>query len=322
MLIYPIFIPFKGCPYHCIYCQQESITHVKEDQIVIPFEQLDLFTSKHHSEDKQIAFFGGTFTAIPISEQLDLLTSINKYIDQNTSIRISTRPDCLSNDILQFLKSHHVKTIELGIQSFDNDVLERSNRLYDASTAIKACRQVKDLGFDLCVQLMPGLPADTKEKFLKSVSLCQMINADYVRIYPTVVLKNTQLADDYLSGKYQLIKEDEMIEMIIEATDILKNTNISLIKIGLHSDLNPQDIISENIPKNIGEIIKGISFLKRIMKTYNHSSHLYISRFDISSVTGNKTYVLNYFKKNNLSLPAHISVDNKLNRSEYYFNEQ
>ncbi len=319
MLIYPIFIPFKGCPYQCIYCQQESITHVKENQIEIPYEELDSFTSKNKNIQKQIAFFGGTFTAIPLDEQRQLLSSVEKYIDQFTSIRISTRPDCITNDILLFLKDHNVKTIELGIQSFDNEVLAHSKRYYDQDTAVNACKQVKEMGFDLCIQLMPGLPNDTRRTFIDSIDLCCQIKPDFVRLYPTVVLKNTRLAEDYLTGKYQLISEEQMLEMLIDAIEELNASNIQIIKIGLHSDLNPDDIVASNIPQNIGEIINGIFLFKKILREYIPNADLYVSKFDISALIGNKRYVIHYFKQKQILFPDNIIVDKSLNKNDYYF---
>ena len=276
MLIYPIFIPFHGCPFRCVYCQQETITHTDYKSNSIDIEKIKLFINKHKDIEKEIAFFGGTFTALKKDKQLEYFTQITPLIDDKTFFRVSTRPDCIDREILAFLQENKVKTIELGIQSFDNHVLEKSQRQYSAEQAFDTCKMVQEHGFDLSIQLMPGLPGDTPDIFIETVNKALSLKPRFMRIYPTIVLKGTALEKWYQQGKYQAWCLNTALHSVIMAAKIINTTNTKIIKIGLHSDLNinKDDIVAGPWHQNFGEITRVLCFY---LKNYQTTLKLCIS---------------------------------------------
>lgn len=324
MLIYPVFIPFQGCPFRCIYCQQETITHQASDSFTIDTEKIKQFIHKNAGIDKEIAFFGGTFTALKSEVQKQLFSQALKLFDDKTSFRISTRPDFINKNILSFLKENHVRTIELGIQSFQENVLKKSYRGYTVNQATEACKLIIENHFKLCIQLMPGLPGDRIETFLKSAEIALSLKPDYLRLYPTIVLKGTELERMYYEGLFEPWNLDEAL---LAVSAVVKKTEVSptkIIKIGLHSDLNitKKEVISGPWHQNFGELIKGIIFLEKCLSHVKQAKILYISPFDASLLLGNQKYVLDFCKnKLSLKLPEKIIVDKTLKKESYYIQE-
>lgn len=321
MLIYPVFIPFAGCPYKCIYCQQESITGVKEKEIKLDLEMINRFIHKHSDSDKEIAFYGGTFTALDNELQNHLLESVYDLLDEHSFIRISTRPDEIDKNKLDLLKEYKVRSIELGIQSFNDQVLMASGRNYTSKTAIDACKLVKDNGFRLSIQLMPGLPEDTPDIFRHSVETSISLQPDYVRLYPTIVIKDTRLHQLWLDQQYRPWNLDDTIELLIECLEKYEEKQIKVIKIGLHTELENEKelIIAGPWHSNIGELIKGIRFFRKILKDYADQETLMLSKFDFSLIVGNNQFVITYFKNQHIRIPENFYVDNQLTRGLYYF---
>ncbi len=317
MLIYPVFIPFAGCPFQCIYCDQKEIT--KSETETFNPELLKQFIKTHVEEEIEVAFYGGTFTALTFEKQKSYFEQIKQTTEKPINFRISTRPDCISSFILEFLKENHVTTIELGVQSFSDTVLQKSDRGYGYKEILESCELIKKQGFRLSIQLMPGLPGDNKETILSSVQECIKIKPDFVRLYPTIVIRNTELERQYHSGKFIPISLTDMLDILVEVTEMIRKNQIEIIKIGLHSDLNVKKNIVVAGPwhPNIGEIIKGIEFYKKIIERDTSFIELRLSKYDISKVIGNRGIVLEYLKKKGIYLPEKIIVDNQLKKSEY-----
>jgi histone acetyltransferase (RNA polymerase elongator complex component) len=232
--ILPFFIPMQGCAYRCVYCDQHSISG-----------QADLPTPRRIEEEAlaykgsapaQLAFYGGSFTALSFDTQEAYLRAARPALHSGRidSIRISTRPDALSAAGLQLLSSYKVSTVELGIQSFDAAVLQAAGRAYSPSAAIEACRQLRAAGFELGLQLMTGLPRDTREKSLRSMAQGCALRADFFRIYPTVVLQNTPLARLYEEGQYQPQSLAEAAALAAAMLAIALRRNRPVIRIGLN----------------------------------------------------------------------------------------
>ena len=190
----PIFVPHYGCPFSCVFCNQNAITgRNSETDLKEAREIIENQLSTLAGGDIEIAFFGGSFTAIPEKIMLGYLNLGKQYIDSGRvrGIRISTRPDFISKRILDTLKAFGVTTIELGAQSFCDDVLKMSGRGHSASDTEKACKLIKDYGcFSLGIQLMTGLVGDTPEKSVFSAERAAQLAPSQVRIYPTLVIKN------------------------------------------------------------------------------------------------------------------------------------
>lgn len=235
--IIPIFVPHYGCPNDCVFCNQNKITGFSTDtteEIVRDRieEYLSYFKDKSNTE---VAFYGGSFTAIEIEIQSKLLNVAKEYKDKGLvkEIRLSTRPDCIDDEILENLKKYKVDTIELGVQSLDEGVLALSNRGHNSKCVYEASKLIKDYGFNLGLQQMLGLPGDNLEKALNTANEFIKLSPDCVRIYPTLVIKDTKLELDYETGEYDALS---LSEGVYQSKEILKNyikNNINVIRVGL-----------------------------------------------------------------------------------------
>lgn len=311
MKILPLFIPHQGCPFQCIYCNQHTIT--KTDNLdLYDFKILiDNFCRKNKETNKEIAFFGGTFTALDQDIQLKYLKLADAHKNELRGVRLSTRPDCISEEILQFLKSNGVSTIELGIQSFDDYVLLASARGYDKNTAINACKMIKDAGFDLIIQLMPGLPGYLRSIFLRTIDQTLNLKPDGVRLYPTLILKNTTLELLFKNNKYQPLDLDTIIDWLKEAYKSLNNANIPIIKTGLHSDIDPKEIIAGPYHPAIGERIKIELLFDDLIANWQKNMTLEIRSSAISLFRGHQQLLINKLKNDLLldRIPVRINKE-------------
>jgi histone acetyltransferase (RNA polymerase elongator complex component) len=240
----PIFIPHLGCPNMCVFCNQRSISGRMSFDISRVERDISESLATTKPEDfVEIAFFGGSFTGIDRTLMCDLLSLAQKYIDEGRvkSIRLSTRPDYINDEILDILSSYSVGTIELGLQSMDDEVLLKSKRGHDAKCAENACKMIKERGFSLIGQMMVGLPESTVEKEIYTAKkICEM-GADGARIYPTVVFYQTELCNMMQSGVYAPISNDEAAERTKEALKVFVEKNVPCIRVGLQSGENLSD---------------------------------------------------------------------------------
>mgnify|MGYP000032326869 FL=1 len=189
-------------------------------------------------EIREVAFFGGSFTGIPSERQKYLLSSVQPWIlsGQIQSIRVSTHALFIDETRLALLSQYNVETVELGIQSTDNEVLKLVGRECPFDVILSAVHKIRKMGFRLGLQLMPGLPGDNEKKFRKSVKDVINLRPDFVRIYPTLVVKNTGLFDMYRQGTYTPWNLERMIEAVKEAVVQFKKNGIPVIRVGLHPD--------------------------------------------------------------------------------------
>ncbi|MGN0163001.1 MAG: elongator complex protein 3, partial [Candidatus Ornithomonoglobus sp.] len=196
----PIFVPHKGCPFDCVFCNQNRITgHIKvkdvtPDEVTETIEEY-LATLPKENRAVETAFFGGSFTGIPMEEQSALMERVQPYIEDGRidGIRLSTRPDYISPEILDNLKRYHVTTIELGVQSMEDSVLKAANRGHTARQVKDAVRLIREYDFDLGLQMMTGLPGDTPQHSIETARQLTPLRPDCVRIYPTLTIKDTYL---------------------------------------------------------------------------------------------------------------------------------
>ncbi len=239
--IIPIFIPHLGCPCQCVFCNQQKITArtkaVSTDEVRETVERYLSTLADLDPSEIEIAFYGGSFTAIPIDAQTAYLEVANEYIDQGrvSSLHISTRPDCIDEEILSNLKRYNVSTIELGVQSFSDEVLRLSKRGHDSDTARKAARLVKERGFKLGIQLMIGLPGDSLESCICSARETVALSPELARLYPTLVIDGTELYDMYEDGSYEALGKEEALLRTKEMYKILHKAGINIMRVGLKS---------------------------------------------------------------------------------------
>lgn len=246
--IIPIFIPHRGCKNECVFCNQRKISgelrDVKPEDVRGEIQKfLELY--KDETREKQIAFFGGSFTGIDIKLQEEYLAVANEYISKGLvkNIRISTRPDYIDENILSFLKKYNVKIIELGVQSMADDVLLASKRGHTAEDVIKASKLIKSYGFTLGHQIMVGLPQSTEEKEIYTIQQVIDLKPSILRIYPVYVLKDSKLYDMAKDLEYIPLTLKEAVKRTAKIYKIAIEANINVIRIGLQTT---EEINSKN----------------------------------------------------------------------------
>lgn len=233
-----IFVPHVGCPHRCSFCDQRTISGT----VVLPHAEYvkdaceRALSSGAVPENTEIAFFGGSFTAIPRDYMLELLDAAQPYLRRGfRGIRLSTRPDAIDDERLTLLKRYGVTSIELGAQSMSDDVLEKNGRGHTAEDVEMAARLVKVYGFTLGLQMMVGLYGSTPDLDRYTARRLISLSPDESRIYPTVILKNTELGELYLRGEYVPYSLDEGIKLCAELLDMFEESGVHVIKLGLHS---------------------------------------------------------------------------------------
>lgn len=239
-LIIPFFIPHAGCPHTCLFCNQHLISGVEQhlpsaQQIQ---ETVQQWLERSPNRAAEVAFYGGSFTLLPRKQQEQLLDAVQPLIGQQKvkSIRISTRPDALDQAVLAFLADHKVTTIEIGVQSLDDQVLQQSRRGHTAADSLAALQRVKAAGFQVGAQLLPGLLGDTLSKALASVKGVIAAGAQFVRIYPAVVLSGTALADQFKAGQYQPPDLVLGVKICARMLHLCLQAGIPVVRIGLQAE--------------------------------------------------------------------------------------
>lgn len=251
--IVPVFIPNQGCPHRCIFCEQRKISSQKKRSMdgagVTRIIEDGLRSKKFDPTHAEVAFYGGTFTSLDPGTMAELLNAAAQYLKKGLfcGIRVSTRPDALDGERLDLMKSHGVKIVELGIQSMDPRVLFLSGRGHSAEDSEKAVHILREKGFRVGVQLMPGLPGDSGDIFLSTVEKIRLLGPDMARIYPTLVIRGTGLARLYRGGGYVPLTLEQAVEMCAEGCVRLENAGIPVIRVGLMSSpdlLNPGQVLA------------------------------------------------------------------------------
>lgn len=248
--IIPIFVPHLGCPNNCIFCNQKKISGqtktvtAKDVQETI---QYYLKNFKDNNKYVEVAFFGGSFTAIEKSKQEELLEAVQSFIRDKkvNSIRISTRPDCIDKEILKMLKHYHVKTIELGVQSMNNYILNRCQRGHTVEDVEKASKLIRWNGFILGHQMMIGLPESTKQDEINTTKELIKLKPKIVRIYPVLVIKDTPLEQEYQKGEYTPLTVGQAVERCKEIVALFNKNKIDIIRIGLQNTEEISDPANE-----------------------------------------------------------------------------
>lgn len=320
----PVFVPHRGCPFDCVFCNQKRITgktnEVNADSVRKTINDY-LKTLPSSNCRIETAFFGGSFTGIPIDEQCELLGAAKEFLDKGKihGIRLSTRPDYITEEILQNLKKYGVTTIELGVQSMDDDVLEKSGRGHTSHEVNEAVKLIRQYGFTLGLQMMTGLPNDTNEKSIATAEKIISLAPDIVRIYPTLTIKDTYLEEMYLNGVYKPQTVDEAVELCKRLVLMFEKNNITVIRIGLQST----DEICENgsvvagpIHSAFGELVESSIYFDIISNKLMGAKKaiVYVNPKEISKAVGNRRINILKFKEKNTDIK--IIGDNNLKRRE------
>lgn len=323
----PVFIPMEACPFQCIYCDQDKIsghTSIPSAEEITKTIQTHLSTMSDRAEI-EVGFFGGTFTGLTIEKQKYFLETVQPFIARNevNSIRLSTRPDFIDEKILELLKSYNVETIELGAQSMDDEVLQKSGRGHKAAAIEAASEMIKDFGFRLGLQMMIGLPGDSADKSLYTAQKFVELGAKDVRIYPTLVIKGTPLEKLFRAGKFIPLSLDEAVDRTAAIFPLFENAGVNIIRTGLHpSDglLDKTDLIAGPFHVSFKELVLTKLWndqLKTIENTNNFSEiTISIPLGQLNAAVGygakNKKMLLQKFRK------VKFAINPTLRTQEYH----
>ena len=238
--IIPIFVPHLGCPNQCTFCNQKKISgQLKKVTAKDVEETIEYYLKNFKDKNKyvEVAFFGGSFTAIDEKEQEELLNAAYKYIKNKkvNSIRISTRPDCINKEILKRLKKYGVQTIELGVQSSNDYILKQCKRGHTFEDVKKASKLIRWYRFTLGHQMMVGLPESTKLDEINTAKALIKLKPKIVRIYPVLVIKDTPLEEEYKNKEYVPLTVEQAVETCKEIVDLFNKEKIEVIRIGLQN---------------------------------------------------------------------------------------
>lgn len=305
--IIPIFVPHKGCPHDCIFCNQKKITGSEKDitqEDVISTIDLYLSTIDSKNSYVEVSFFGGSFTGVPIDYQVELLECVQIYLKKGliNNIRLSTRPDYINKNILDHLKKYNVGIIELGVQSLDKEVLNIAERGHTIEDVYYASKLIKEYGFTLGLQMMVGLPCDNFEKDMETGKKLVSLSPDFVRIYPALTIKNTHMEYMFENNQYKPLSIDEACSICKELYLLFTKNNISIIRIGLQAtdQINiGKDVVAGPFHSAFRELVES-SILNDMIyfginKYYNKSKNveIYISPKNISKLYADKKRIFN-----------------------------
>jgi len=299
--IIPFFIEHRGCPHRCLFCNQSAIAgtgasdHPEYGQRLS--DTIELWLDRLQNRDKvQLAFYGGSFTCLPEKTQIRLLDKTRAYLDRGDieSLRLSTRPDCVSDEICTFLWDYGVRTVELGVQSMSDRVLEISERGHSSGDVRLAASMLLKSGFSLGVQLMPGLPGETTTSFVQTVRDVIGLGPDFVRIYPALVVKNTGLERLFRSHAYQPLSVNQAIAITRRARHLFLKEGITVIRMGLQpSEQLEKSVVAGPYHQAFGEMVVSRDWFRRIRNILSKANGrgtvtVTISDRDISSFQGLK----------------------------------
>ena len=262
--IIPVFIPHKGCPHDCVFCNQRRIAAPEAPEPSAVRKSVEDALLITGTQDVQVAFYGGSFTAIPLEEQksyLDCLANLP------VTVRLSTRPDAIDGAVLDLLSKYPVRTIELGAQSMSNAVLARSARGHTAEDTVRASKLIKERGFSLILQTMCGLPGDGGT-YRDTARKAAQLAPDGVRIYPVVVIRDTALYDLWQSGDYTPLTPHEGAAAAADMLEVFLEYDIPVIRIGLNptEDLSSGGAAAGAYHPALGEMARSEIYLRRMMR--------------------------------------------------------
>jgi len=296
-----VFVPHAGCPNKCSFCDQHSISgaQFQPDAKFIRKVCSEALACSKDPDNTEIAFFGGSFTAIRREYMIELLEAAYEFVGEGKfrGIRISTRPDYIDEDVLSILKSYGVTSIELGAQSLDDKVLELNERGHSREDVVNASLLIKEHNFELGLQMMIGLYGSTIASETDTVNTILSIRPDTVRIYPVVILKNTKLSELYKSGIFKPFEFDQVIDIAAEAITRFEDEGIRVIKVGLHaSEIVEQEMLGGFYHPAFRELCEARNYRNCIEKLFvGDELTISVPAKDLSKAIGQKRSNILYF---------------------------
>lgn len=303
----PIFVPHVGCPNDCVFCNQRSITGVNSAPSLAETRAIiEAYLSGGRRENNTVAFFGGSFTGIEPQLQRGYLSVAKEYLDKGfvDGIRLSTRPDYIDEERLSLLAEYGVTNIELGAQSMNDAVLQRAKRGHDREAVVRASELIISHGFTLGLQMMTGLPLDTPSEAINTAKAFVELGARETRIYPTLVMRGTALADMYESGEYRPQTVEEAAALGAELYAVFRRSGVKVLRIGLSdsTELKAGCIAGPYHPA-IGELVKGRYVRNQLEKAVeNGRLEVAAPKKYFSKIVGNRRCNAEYFEERGIRL--------------------
>lgn len=323
--IIPVFISHQGCPHQCVFCNQDRIAGKYEEVFASDVRKIiDEYLSTINSNGAtiEVSFFGGTFTAINVNKQKELLEVAREYKERGLihKIRLSTRPDAILPYILGYLKEYKVDIIELGVQSLDDEVLRKAGRGHSVSDVEAASKLIKEAGFVLGHQIMPGLPGDNFEIDIETTKKSIEMKPDICRIYPSLVIKDTPMEDMYIRGNYVPYSLEEAVYISGEMLKLYNEAKVKVIRIGLQPTdtiTTGKDIVDGPFHPAFRELVEGRLICETLDKKSPKEKDIIveINEKDISKLYTNKKQ---YFKSflDNRKGKVYVNINNKVKRGK------
>ena len=272
--ILPVFVPHRGCPHACVFCNQRRISGA-----VMPASAEDVKKAIYEAAflpqggKRQLGFYGGSFTAIPVPEQEALLGAAKEALDRGEidSVRLSTRPDAIDETVLARLRAYGVETVELGAQSMDDEVLRMSERGHTAADVERASKLIKDAGFRLILQMMTGLPGAAEETDIETARRLIALHPDGVRIYPTVIVRDTALYELWRAGKYREHTVEDAVHVCAKIVPLFERAGIPIIRLGLNptEELSGGAAVGGAYHPALGELVRSRILLDKARAVLN-----------------------------------------------------
>lgn len=297
MLVIPIFIAHRGCPHDCLFCNQQKISGSARNVDVDVAGTIDAWLMRQGARSEvQVAFYGGSFTCLPESEQVALLAAVAPSIAKKkvAAIRLSTRPDCIDATVCRRLQEYQVKVVELGAQSMGDAVLQKSLRGHSSTQIRQSLSLLKRYGIEVGLQLMPGLPGETSSSFLRGIETVIALKPDFVRLYPTLVVKDSGLETLYRTQAYRPLSLSKAVALTARCYQRLTVAGIRVIRMGLQPSASlEKSIIAGPYHPAFGELVQARLWFKKIrvrlaaLEPFQQLS-VYISPKDMSAVVGMK----------------------------------
>lgn len=304
MRIYPFFLPHGGCPQRCLFCDQRRVageaaapdpTRVRRD--------LDAWLPA--AGGGEVAFFGGSFTLLPDSLQVEYLAAARDFVQAGrvAGIRLSTRPDALDGAIAERLAEAGVTTVELGCQSLDDGVLHSTRRGHGSAAVKAAVAALRSRGLQVGLQLMPGLPGGSAAEALTSVRKALELHPDFLRLYPTLVLAGTGLAGAWRAGTYRAWSLDEAVEVCADLLLACRRAGTPVIRLGLQGEAGftrKAGVLAGPWHPAFGQLVRSRLWRRALEGTWpalQERAMVTVARAELSDALGQRRANLEYFSR-------------------------
>ncbi len=338
-LIIPYFLHHEGCPQRCIFCNQFLIVGSRPSENLAAVVQRYLGFRRPGGRDRvEIAFYGGSFTCLPVTRQRQLLEQAQVFVDRGEvqGLRFSTRPDAVGAAELEVVRPYAVETVELGVQSFDDRVLTFCRRGHGSETAVAAVRRLQRCGYRVGIQLLFGLPGQTQESFRADIVQVVALQPDFVRLYPALVLRRTEWEQYWRRGQYPPLSLEAAVSWAAEAWETLAARGISIIRLGLQSSPaleEPGNVVAGPRHPAFGELVKSrvwrekiIDILRKCVLDKQSRScqgqrtavSVGLHQADLSAFVGQRRENLRYFERQYAGLEISWHLDPRLRPGEFF----